>query len=102
LYWVVCAVIEHVTTLAGSCIFPIRHPHCIFALFLQPARIQAVGLLPSTIYAGQNGTNVQFSTPEIQEDGLFSSRMVSVAVFGSTSSGTRLAMKGRPEQTTAV
>jgi len=61
-------------------------PCRVFALFLQPARLQAIGM-PKTIFIGQNGTEVQFSTPENQDDDLSSSRTVSVAAFSSSSSG---------------
>ena len=44
-------------------------------------------MLPTTIYAGQNGTRVQFSVPETLDEDPVSSRMVSVAVFSSTDSG---------------
>ncbi len=66
---------------------PPTHPNSINPLFLQPARISGTDMSSTSIYAGPNGTSVQFGTPEGEEEDLLSSRTVSVAVFSSTSSG---------------
>jgi len=82
-------------------LFPIHLPRCVFALFLQPARFEAMGM-PEAIFVGQNGTHVQFNTPEIQDDDLFSSRTVSIAVFSSTKSGTILGDDNKKQRTLPI